>query len=164
VIRSYHTGRVSSSHNNAHRHYHIPADSVEWKYIPYVVVLLKMHTPTYRKSFKDSDGADLVALPFRLLFRFSLNLIDMFFDFIEILSLFGKRLTERFQLLSFTLFHVLSISAFERTIGEARGHFNKRGRTISSAAFSLLLNESLDAAPPDLVPPTDPTSQFQSTK
>lgn len=36
--------------------------------------------------------------------------------------------------------------------------------TISSAAFSLLLNVSLDAAPPALMLPTAPTNQFMSAK
>ena len=41
------------------------------------------------------------------------------------------------------------------------GEGDGRG-TMSSAAFSLLLKESLDATPPDLVPPTAPINQNQT--
>src|SRR5436305_15239918 len=87
----------------------------------------------------------------------------MLFNFIEAGTLLSKRFTKSFQFLCFTLFHVLKTEESKpRHTKHTSKTFQKwgvgeEGRTISSAAFSLLLNVSLDAAPPALVPPTAPT-------
>ena len=80
-------------------------------------------------------------------FRLSLDFIDMFFNLIQILSLLRKTLPQALQFLGLALLHVLPLVLVSLD----------KWSTMSSAAFSRLLNESLEATPPDRVPPTAPT-------
>jgi len=60
-----------------------------------------------------SKSKGLIRFLFLLLwirFHLRLDLIDMFFNFIEILTLFRKACTKSSQFLLLTLFHILTIS------------------------------------------------------
>ena len=132
--------------------------------------LVKNHYPTNyaaKTQIPKSKGVVrflLVLLDIR--FHLRLNLINVLFNFIEILTLFREARTKGLQFLLLTLFHILVIRDRSKTdeVDNADKlvwrNGEREGRsTMSSAAFSLLLKVSLDATPPGLVPPTAPINQ-----